>query len=117
MSAAPPEPAGSPDAVVVREDPARHRFEVWVGEQRAGVAVYVDHGDGVVAFTHTEVDPRFEHQGLAGRLVAEALATARRRSWAVLPECPYVRAYLKRNPELVDLVPEERRAGFGLRPS
>jgi predicted GNAT family acetyltransferase len=32
----------------------------------------------------------------------------------VLPFCPFVNAYLKRHPEYLDLVPEERRAAFGL---
>jgi uncharacterized protein len=105
---------GATDEVSVRDKPAAHRFEVWVGDERAGFTHYVDRGHGVVAFVHTEIEPGFEHHGLAGRLIEEALAAARDRDWAVLPECPFVRAYLDKHPEAVDLVPEAKRAGFGL---
>jgi uncharacterized protein len=104
----------STDDVTVRDHPAAHRFEVWVGDERAGFTRYDDRGGGVVAFTHTEVDPRFEHRGLAGRLISEALDAARERGWQVLPECPFVRAYLEKHLEAVDLVPEARRPVFGL---
>jgi predicted GNAT family acetyltransferase len=102
------------DDVSVRDNPGAHRFEVWVGDERAGFTRYADRGGGVVAFTHTEIEPRFEHRGLAGRLIEEALAAARDRGWEVLPECPFVRVHLKKHRELVDLVPEEYRARFGL---
>ena len=102
------------DDIDVRHNPATHRFEVWVGDERAGFTQYGDRGDGVVAFVHTEIKPEFEHRGLAGRLIGEALAAARERGWAVLPECPFVRAYLEQHPELVDLVPLDERVVFGL---
>ena len=87
------------DDIDVRDHPAAHRFEVWVGDQRAGFTHYVDRGNDVVAFDHTEIKPQFEHHGLAGRLIGEALAAARDRGWTVLPECPFVRAYLEQHPE------------------
>jgi|GraSoiStandDraft_4_1057263.scaffolds.fasta_scaffold2381947_1 predicted GNAT family acetyltransferase len=102
------------DDIDVRDHPAAHRFDVWVGDQRAGFTHYVDRGNGVVAFVHTEIKPEFEHRGLAGRLIGEALAAARDRGWAVLPECPFVRAYLEQHRELVDLVPADERVVFGL---
>ena len=105
---------GATDEVSVRDNPAAHRFEVWVGDERAGFTHYVDRGHGVVAFVHTEIEPRFEHHGLAGRLIGEALDAARERGWQVLPECPFVRAHLQKHPELVDLVPADERAVFGL---
>ena len=102
------------DGIDVRDRPAAHRFEVWVGDRRAGFTHYVDRGNGVVAFDHTEIKPEFEHHGLAGRLIGEALAAARERGWAVLPECPFVRAYLEQHRELVDLGPADERVVFGL---
>ena len=72
------------DDIDVRDRPAAHRFEVWVGDERAGFTHYVDRGDGVVAFDHTEIQPRFEHRGLAGRLIGEALADLPQDKPAVL---------------------------------
>lgn len=102
------------DLVTVRDHPAVHHFEIWVGDERAGFTRYDDRDGGVVAFTHTEIDSRFEHRGLASRLIGAALDAARERGWQVLPECQFVRAHLEKHPEAVDLVPEGRRAVFGL---
>jgi uncharacterized protein len=102
------------DDVEVRDRPTAHRFEIWVGDELAGFARYQAQSGSTYAFIHTEIDPRFEHRGLAGRLIAEALATAAERGWSVLPECPFVQSYLESHRDQVDLVPEGQRARFGL---
>jgi predicted GNAT family acetyltransferase len=101
------------DEVTVRDDPQLERFEVWLGDERAGFAAY-HRQDGVVTFTHTEVDDRFEGRGLGSTLVRGALDAARQSGAAVLPVCPFVRSWLRKHPDYVDLVPAERRARFGL---
>lgn len=102
------------EGVAVWDNPEDGQFEIWVGDELAGRALYEDRGDGVHAFVHTEVEPRFEGQGLAGRLVREALSAARERGWAVLPECPFVRSYVEQHPDLADLVPDDAPAAFSL---
>jgi hypothetical protein len=32
----------------------------------------------------------------------------------VLPHCPFVKSYIAKHPEYLDLVPEAERGGFGL---
>jgi uncharacterized protein len=100
--------------VVVLEHEAAHRFEIWVGDDLAGFLKYRALEGPLHAFDHTEVEPRYEGHGLAGRLVTEALDAARERGWSLLPYCPYVRSYLARHREYVDLVPDDRKAEFGL---
>jgi len=109
-----PEHAASLDNVAVRDHEAAHRFEVWVGDDLAGFLKYRAVDGPLHAFDHTEVEPRYEGHGLAGRLVTEALDAARGRGWTVLPYCPYVRGFLGRHPEYADLVPDDRKAEFGL---
>lgn len=99
--------------IAVRDNPEQSRYEVYSGEQLAGFAEYTLDGTRV-SFTHTETEPAFAGQGLAKRLVAEALEDVRGRGHAVLPYCPYVRKFLGKHPEYVDLVPAEERAEFGL---
>jgi len=70
--------------------------------------------EGLIAFIHTEIDARFEGQGLASQLIAAVLDEARSADVAVLPFCPFVNGYISRHPEYADLVPEEFRAEFGL---
>jgi uncharacterized protein len=101
------------DAVVVDHE-AAHRFEIWVGDDLAGFLKYRTVDGPLHAYDHTEVEPRYEGQGLAGRLVTEALDAARERRWGLLPYCPYVREFLAKHPEYADLVPDDRKAEFGL---
>jgi predicted GNAT family acetyltransferase len=97
----------------VADNPSERRYEARVGDELAGFAQY--HAQpGQISFTHTEVDDRFEGQGVGSRLASFALEDARRRGLAVLPFCPFINGYIKRHPEYAELVPEERRAGFGL---
>ena len=53
---------------------------------------------------HTEVEPAYEGQGLAGTLVEGALQDLRERGLRVIPVCPFVRSWLRRHPEYADLV-------------
>ncbi len=52
---------------------------------------------------------RYEIQ-VDGELVAFALGEARERGLAVLPFCPFVKAYIQRHREYVELVPADRRS-------
>lgn len=97
----------------VSDNPTESRFEVHADGALAGFAEYVRSGSKLT-LTHTEVDDAFAGQGLAKALAAGVLGCAREEGLAVLPKCPFVARYVQRNPEWVDLVPEDRRAEFGL---
>lgn len=98
---------------VVVDDPGADRFEVRVDGELAGFAQYRRRG-GLIAFVHTEIDPRFQGRGLASALIATALDSSREAGLAVLPFCPFVRGYIDRHREYVDLVPADQRAHFDL---
>ena len=98
-------------AVVV--DPERSRFEIRAAGEPAGFADY-HRRRGLIAFVHTEVAPAFEGRGVAGRLISSALDNARQAGLAVLPFCPYVRGYISRHHEYLDLVPPAQREHFDL---
>jgi predicted GNAT family acetyltransferase len=100
-------------AVEVRDEPESTRYEITVDGGEAGIAAYMLR-PGLIVFVHTEIDERFEGQGLASRLITFALDDARRRGLAVVPLCPFVTEYLQHHPEYVDLVPAQQRARFGL---
>jgi predicted GNAT family acetyltransferase len=108
------DPVGEIGDVAVRDHEAAHRVEIWVGDDLAGFLKYRALDGSLHAFDHTEVEPRYEGHGLAGRLVTEALDTARERGWTILPYCPYVRSYLAKHREYADLVPDDRKAEFDL---
>jgi predicted GNAT family acetyltransferase len=97
----------------VRDVPERSRFEVEADGRTAGFAAYRTK-PGLLVFTHTEIDDAFEGRGLGSILVRGALDTARSQGLAVRPDCPFVRAYIARHPDYLDLVPEELRARLDL---
>ncbi|MFF5234504.1 GNAT family N-acetyltransferase [Dactylosporangium sp. NPDC000521] len=85
--------------IEVVDDPQQHRFELRVDGAHAGAAYYRLH-PGEIVFTHTEVDQAYEGQGLGSKLAAGALQQTRERGLRVVPQCPFIAAYLKRHPEL-----------------
>jgi predicted GNAT family acetyltransferase len=95
--------ASGGSAVTVVDDPVAHRFEARIGDRVAGFSEY-RLKPGRIIFTHTEVDPAFEGQGVGSTLAAGVLDAARQRGLAVVPLCPFIRAYIKRHPEYADLV-------------
>ena len=97
----------------VVDNPEQQRYEMRADGEVAGFIQY-HLRDGVIAFMHTEIDPRFRGHGIAGRLAQSSLEAARARHLGVLPYCPYVRRFITEHPEYADLVPEARRPEFDL---
>lgn len=92
-----------PDAVPpIRRNDDRLRFEVEVEGQVAELTY--ERRDGAIHYTHTRVPKALEGRGIAGRLATAALDYAREAGLAVVPECPYVRAYIEKHPAYADLV-------------
>lgn len=89
------------------------RFEIRVDGELAGFAAYHLRGEQI-SFTHTEIEKRFGGKGLGTELIARALDDAASKGLSVLPFCPFVKDYIAEHAELVELVPADRRADFGL---
>jgi predicted GNAT family acetyltransferase len=98
---------------MVIDNPDSERYEIRVGDDLAGFVQY-RRRPGLIAFIHTEIDTRFEGQGLGSQLIEAALDGARSEGIAVLPFCPFVNGFISRHPEYVSLVPEDFRSEFGL---
>ena len=103
---------GGMDAKVV-DHPEAGRYEIRISGTLAGFAEY-RRDAGVVSFTHTEVRPEFEGRGVGSTLAREVLTASRAKGDAVLPFCPFIRAYIDDHREYVDLVPAAQRRRFGL---
>ena len=97
----------------VTDHPDQGRYEIDVDGELGGFVLY-DRAKGELTLIHTETDPRFRGHGLGRHLIAAVLDEARRQGVAVLPYCPFVRAFIAGHPAYSDLVPADRRAKFGL---
>jgi predicted GNAT family acetyltransferase len=96
--------------VAVRNNPEELRYELEVDGEVAGEIRYRLYPDRIV-LVHTEVSPALEGQGLASRLVADALDDIRSRRLRVVPVCPFVREYIRRHPEYNALVTGDLEVG------
>ena len=85
----------------VHDNRSEQEFELDVDGHRA-IAAYQREGETIV-FTHTAVPPAIEGRGVASRLIRAALDSARDQKLTVVPQCPFVAAYIERHPEYRDL--------------
>jgi predicted GNAT family acetyltransferase len=97
----------------VQDNPAEKRYEATVDGELAGFATYHLSGPKITLI-HTEVDDAYEGQGIAKLLAEHILDAARDAGLQVIPKCPFMSKYIRETREYVDLVPEARRAEFGL---
>ena len=97
------------DQIVIENNEAKSQFEARVGDHLA-VAEYMLTKQKVIVFTHTEVPTALEGHGVANKLIRTALDHARAEQFAVMPLCPFVKAFLLRHPEYQDLL----KPGFRL---
>ncbi|MBM0234717.1 N-acetyltransferase [Micromonospora sp. STR1_7] len=93
-------------STLIEDNPAKNRFEILVDDALAGFTAYVPRGE-VLVFTHTEVDPGFQGKGVASALIKGTLDEIRTRGVRLVPQCPFVAAYIDKHPEYADLVAEQ----------
>ncbi|WP_212986427.1 GNAT family N-acetyltransferase [Actinoplanes auranticolor] len=93
----------------VTDVPERERFEAHdEAGAPAGVLTYQLTG-GIVAYTHTKVDPEFEGQGVGSLLARAAMDDARSKGRTVVPICPFVSGWLEKHPEYEPIVARSTR--------
>ncbi|HEY0448391.1 GNAT family N-acetyltransferase [Actinophytocola sp.] len=90
------EPAADTQDARVELNAEKYRYELYVGDKLAGFAQYHDSGNRVV-FTHSEVDDAFAGRGLGKVLASGALDDAVARDKVIVPLCPFISAYLRKN--------------------
>jgi predicted GNAT family acetyltransferase len=76
---------------------AKNRFEAHVDGELSRVEYRIE-GDAFMV-NHTEVPPALGGRGIAGKLVAAAVAYARSANLRVVPNCSYARSWLAKHPE------------------
>lgn len=103
----------SSEALNVRDNPERHRFELDLGDGDVAFAEYTLPA-GKIMFTHTEVPQGHEGKGIGTILIRFALDAARERGLKVIPICPFFAAYMQKHPEVQDLLDPAWRRKFGL---
>lgn len=91
-----------PDTDTVTDNRDAARYELTVDGHTA-FAAYKRAGDTLI-FDHTVVPSEIGGRGIATRLIAAALNDVRSRGLKLVPQCPFVAAYIEKHPEQRDLV-------------
>lgn len=91
------------DAVQIIRNTDRARYEVRDAERLLGFAMYREE-PGRVVFTHTVVKPEFEGQGIGSELARHVIEATIADGDVIVPECPFIAAYLEEHPEYADSV-------------
>lgn len=87
----------------VTNNPRLNRFEILLEE---GVYAFLEYHfhKGHMAIVHTEVPEKYKGKGIAGRLAREAFEYARRTGVQVKIYCPFVKTWIEKHPEFMDLI-------------
>jgi len=85
---------------VITDNVELQRFEAHLDGKLAGFAEY-QLTDELMVFTHTEVDPAFEGNGVGSALAQFALDQLRDGSGTrkALPVCPFIKGWIQRHPD------------------
>jgi len=86
----------------VRNNTALNRFKLEVDGQLA--VAYYRMTPGVITFVHTEVPQALSGRGVATKLIRGALEMVRAQGLEVVPQCPFVSAFMGKHPEYNDLL-------------
>jgi len=79
----------------------KKRFELYVEDETAFIE-YIQAKNNIIYLTHTEVPRSLEGNGLGAIIVSKTLEFIKENGFKMAPLCPFVAAYLKRNPNKAD---------------
>lgn len=93
------------NTLTVVHNEAEGQFETWIDGQLSKLD-YMQDGNTMV-ITHVGVHPEHRGQGVAGKITEVALEYAKQKSYRVVPMCPYVATYIRRNRQYLELTKQQ----------
>jgi uncharacterized protein len=95
-----------------RDNPDQQRYEALLDNKVVAFAEYRPVGQNLM-LTHTEVN-HLEGKGVGSGLIRFALEDIRSKKFSAIPMCPFVKTFIKRHQDYLDVVHSEHRHIFGL---
>jgi predicted GNAT family acetyltransferase len=82
------------DELKLKVNDASHRLELEI----EGSIAFIDYKllHGTLFLIHTEVPPALEGKGAGSAIILKALQYAKDNNYKIVPICPFVQSYLKR---------------------
>ena len=79
----------------------KKRFELHIKEEIVFIE-YIQTNNNIIYLTHTEVPRALEGNGLGALIVSKTREYIKESGFKMAPLCPFIAAYLKRNPGKAD---------------
>ena len=86
----------------VTDNTAMNRYELITDSGLAFVRYRT--ADNVRTLTHAEVPKALEGHGLGSALARGALELARTQDYRIIPQCPFIVAFIGKHPEFQDMI-------------
>ncbi|MDR1755540.1 MAG: N-acetyltransferase [Culturomica sp.] len=83
---------------VLKDNAERKRYEFDTDGLVKPHIDYIKNNQAVIYLTHTEVPQPLQGRGVGQALVKGVLEDVEKQGLRVVPTCPFVAAYMKRNP-------------------
>ena len=92
--------------IIHEDNEGKGAFRAIEGHVQMGEMTYIWRGENKILIFHTGVEPEFEGQGIAKKLLMEAVNFVRKNDMKIIPLCPFVKAMYKKMPEIRDTLAE-----------
>jgi uncharacterized protein len=101
------------DTFTIEDNTEKNQYEAKQDGKVIAFAEYRPIGQSIM-FTHTEVDDNLEGKGVGSKLIRFALEDTRAKGVTAIPMCPFVKIFIQRHKEFIDVVHPAHRKVFGM---
>jgi uncharacterized protein len=101
------------DTIVIENNTEKQQYEAKQDGKVIAFAEYRPIGTSIM-FTHTEVDEKLEGKGVGSKLIRFALEDTKAKGMTAIPMCPFVKIFIQRHKDFIDVVHPAHRKVFGM---
>jgi uncharacterized protein len=99
--------------VTIENNTEKQQYEAKQDGKVVAFAEYRPIGQSIM-FTHTEVNEDLEGKGVGSQLIRHALEDTKAQGMTAIPMCPFVKIFIQRHKEFIDVVHPSHRKVFGM---
>jgi uncharacterized protein len=101
------------ETILIENNIGKSQYEAKQDGKVIAFAEYRPIGTSIM-FTHTEVDETLEGKGVGSKLIRYALEDTKAKHMTAIPMCPFVKMFIQRHHEFIDVVHPAHRKVFGM---
>jgi uncharacterized protein len=100
-------------SIVIENNTDTQQYEAKLDGKVVAFSEYRPIGASLM-FTHTEVNEDLEGKGVGSQLIRFALEDTKAKGMTAIPMCPFVKIFIQRHKEYIDVVHPSHRKVFGM---